>query len=48
MRLLTGAIRLDDDDDLIPYTTTDDKQSSVPVPTCKNYKTFAGNSINKK
>ena len=25
MRLLTGAIRLDDDDDLMLYTTTDDK-----------------------
>ena len=25
MHLLTGAIRLDDDDDLMPYTTTDDK-----------------------
>ena len=25
MRLLTGTMRLDDDDDLMPYTTTDDK-----------------------
>ena len=25
MCLLTGAMRLDDDDDLMPYTTTDEK-----------------------